>query len=402
MNILFLSLGKFSSLNEQNIYTDLLRCFVKNSDKVYAVSLKERRDQREMVFNKENGAELIRVKSLNIQKTSILEKGIATLLLTGKYKKAIKKHFSDIKFDLILYPTPPITLYGVVKYFKKRDSAKTYLMLKDIFPQNAVDIGLMKTTGLKGLIYKYFRKQEKNLYAVSDKIGCMSPANVDYILNHNPEIRKEKVEVLPNCVDIKKNSLSKEEKKQIRIKYELPLNKKIFVYGGNLGKPQGIPFIIDCLKAEKDNEEVFFLIIGDGTEYSKLEQYSNESRQNNFKLLKRLPSDDYNHVVASCDVGLIFLDHRFTIPNFPSRILSYMQVELPILACTDLSTDMGKIIEDNYFGCWCESNDVEGFSKTVKKICSCNLRELGINAKHYLIENYSSEVAFRILKDGLQ
>ena len=93
---------------------------------------------------------------------------------------------------MILYSTPPITFCGVVEYFQKRDNAKTYLMLKDIFPQNAVDLGMMKTTGAKGLIYKYFRKQEKKLYAISDRIGCMSQANVEYVLKDNPEVSKEK------------------------------------------------------------------------------------------------------------------------------------------------------------------------------------------------------------------
>ena len=94
-------------------------------------------------------------------------------------------YFADIKFDLILYSTPPITFYKAIEYVKKRDGAKTYLLLKDIFPQNAVDLGMMSKTGLKGLIYKYFRKKEKKLYAISDKIGCMSQANVDYVLKHN-------------------------------------------------------------------------------------------------------------------------------------------------------------------------------------------------------------------------
>ena len=84
-----------------------------------------------------------------------------------------------------------------MRYVKKRDGAKSYLMLKDIFPQNAVDLGMLQTTGLKGLLYKCFRKKEKKLYSLSDRIGCMSQANVDYILKHNPEIPKEKVEILP-------------------------------------------------------------------------------------------------------------------------------------------------------------------------------------------------------------
>ena len=123
------------------------------------------------------------------------------------------------------------------------------------------------------------------------------------------------------------------------------MDKKVFVYGGNLGKPQGIPFLIKCLESQKNNNQVYFLVVGDGTEYDELDDYYKKSHQENFKLMKRLPKEDYDTLVAACDVGMLFLDYRFTIPNFPSRLLSYMQAKLPVLACTDLNTDVGSVIE---------------------------------------------------------
>ena len=176
------------------------------------------------------------------------------------------------------------------------------------------------------------------------------------------------------------------------------MDKRIFVYGGNLGKPQDIPFIIECLKAEKDNEKVFFLIIGDGTEFNKLEQYSFDSSQTNFKLLKRLPIDEFDRVIASCDVGFIFLNHRFTIPNFPSRLLSYMQNGLPVLACTDASTDVGKAIVEGGFGWWCESKNVDSFKKVVEQATifskSVSFTKNEIN---YLVNHYSVESLYKMI-----
>lgn len=399
MNILFLALAEVSSFSDRGIYTDLIRELIRNGQDVFFVCATERRNKRKTTLIKqgENG-NLLKVKTFNIQKTNVLEKGIGMLAIKGRFIKAIKKYFKGIRFDLILYPTPPITLYGVVKYFKKRDNAKTYLMLKDIFPQNAVDLGMMKTTGFKGLIYKYFRKQEKKLYAISDRIGCMSPANVEYVLKHNPEVNKDKIEVFPNCIEVQDISLTDEEKKNIRIKYGLPLDKKIFVYGGNLGKPQGIPFIIECLKSEKDNNKVFFLIVGDGTEYLKLETYSKESKQENFKLLKRLPTDEFDIVLASCDIGLIFLDFRFTIPNFPSRLLSYMQAKLPVLACTDTASDIGETIIEGGFGWCCESNNINSFINCIS-LSLCDFSNKKNNSFDYLKKNYSTKLYyFNLLK----
>ncbi len=389
MNILFLNLLKFSSFEDRNIYTDFLRELIKKGDNVFAVCPSERRNKEKTNVRSFDNNAILTVKTFNIQKTNIIEKGIGTLSIKGRYIKAIKKHFKGVKFDLILYPTPPITLYGVVKYFKKRDNAKTYLMLKDIFPQNAVDLGMMSPTGIKGFIYRYFRKQEKRVYAISHSIVCMSPANVEYVLKHNPEVDPKKIGVFPNCIEVKEQVFSAEEKKAIREKYHLPLEKKIFVYGGNLGKPQGIPFVIECLKAEASNTDVFFLIVGDGTEYEKLERFYAESRQENLMLLKRLPPDEFDSVLAACDIGLIFLDHRFTIPNFPSRLLSYMQAGLPVIAATDTATDIGKTIVDGDFGWWCESDDVRKFVDLVNIAAGSDISAKSRNGINYLKEKYN-------------
>ena len=87
----------------------------------------------------------------------------------------------------------------MVRYLKnKNPKAISYLQLKDIFPQNAVDMGMF---GEKGVFNWYFRNKEKALYKASDFIGCMSPANVKFVLEHNPEIDAKRVEVAPNSIE---------------------------------------------------------------------------------------------------------------------------------------------------------------------------------------------------------
>ena len=397
MNVLFLTLLSFDSLQERTIYTDLLREFVKNGHQVYAISPVEKRQNQETHLIEEKNATILRLKIGNTQKTNIIEKGISTIMIEPTFKKAIRKYFSDVKFDLVLYSTPPITLVSAIEFVKRRDGAKTYLLLKDIFPQNAVDIGLMSTTGLRGLLYKHFRKQEKKLYSISDRIGCMSQANVDYVLKHNPEVDPNIVEVCPNSVDIVDKSVDSELRKKIRNKYGIPLDKNVFIYGGNLGKPQGIPFLIDCLKKCKYVEDAFFLIVGDGTEYGFLESYVKDEKPQNVKLMKRLPKEDYDTMVGACDVGLLFLDHRFTIPNFPSRLLSYMQAKLPVLACTDPNTDIGKVIVDGGFGWWCESNDSDSFFRCIKQVLIEIPYEHRERAIEYLKMNYTVLKSYSII-----
>lgn len=397
MNILFLTISPLPDLSGHTISLDLMHELKRNGHNVYAVGGLERKENRDTYVTEEAGCMALRVRIGNNKKANIIEKGITTVFLPKFYIKAIDKYFGDVKFDLVLYTTPPVTHYETVKHIKKRDGAKSYLLLKDIFPQNAVDIGMMQKGGVKGIIYKYFRRKEKKLYAISDRIGCMSKANVDYVLNHNPEVDPSKVEVCPNSVEIVDMRITDQERRELREKYNIPLDKKVFVYGGNLGRPQGIPYVIECLRAQSSNKDAYFLIVGDGTEYKKLEAFMDEAKPENVRLMKRLPKEDYDKMVSACDVGMIFLDHRFTIPNFPSRLLSYMQSGLPVLACTDPNTDVGKVIVDGGFGWWCESNDTEAFLAQVEKALNADLSEMGERAFDFLKDNFSVQKAAKII-----
>lgn len=395
MRLLFISLLDFNSFNDRSIYTDLLREFIRNGHDVYCISPAERRTG--VNTHLEENGHLLKLKIGNTQKTNIIEKGISTLLIEPQFKRAIKKYFSNIKFDLLLYSTPPITFANVVQYIKKRDGAKAYLMLKDIFPQNAVDLGMMQTTGMKGLLYKYFRKKEKKLYALSDRIGCMSQANVDYLLKHNTEIPREKVEICPNCIEVRDVRLFEQERMDMRDKYGIPKDKRIFVYGGNLGKPQDVPFIISCLKKCAELTEAYFVIAGTGTDRHLLEHYVKEEQPSHVKLFEYIPKEEYDQMIACCDVGLIFLDHRFEIPNFPSRLLSYMQAGLPVLACTDTSTDIGKVIVEGGFGWWCGSNCTQDFLEIVAYIDDEQIESMRQISLNYEENNYSVKRVYEMI-----
>lgn len=402
MNILFLGLSSFDSYEESELSLDLLREFIKNGHNVYSCMPIERRDKgKTHLIDEGEGKKILKVKTLNLQKTSLFEKGLAFITITGRFKRAINKFFKGVKFDLVLYPTPPITLCGVVEYIKKRDNAKTYLMLKDIFPQNSLDLGILKKSGIKGFIYRYFKKKEEKLYRVSDKIGCMSQANVDYLLQNNPEVPSDKVEICPNSIEVKDVCCSADERFELREKYVLPKDKKIFVYGGNLGKPQDVPFIIECIKQAKDVEDAFFFVVGSGTDYSLLDRFVNEEHPKNVAVKKWLPKEEFDKMLFSCDVGLIFLDFRFTIPNFPSRLLSYAQAKLPVICATDQVTDVGDVVEKNGFGWKCFSNDTEKFCETVKKACSTDLKNMGETALKFLKENYSAEGTYKIIENAV-
>ena len=405
MNVVFLTLSRISDIEGRGIYTDLMRKFRNEGHSVYVVSSCERRLRLGTSIIEKNGVQMLNVKTLNIQKTNLIEKGIGTLLLERQFRCAIRKYFKDIKFDLILYSTPPITFINVVKYLKKKNpDAVSYLLLKDIFPQNAVD---MRMFSKRSVFYHFFRDKEKALYKASDFIGCMSHANVEYLRAHNSYYQWWRVEEAPNSIELRDESLEPvESKDSIREKYGLPTSIPIFIYGGNLGKPQGIDYLIKCLDDNKYREDCFFVIVGNGTELPKLQEWydchqENETRKLNVKLIEGLPKEEYDQLVRACDVGLIFLDHRFTIPNYPSRLLSYLENKMPVICATDVNTDIGKIAELNGYGFWCESVKAIDFTVLVDRFLAEpeRIKKMGKRGYDYLKKNYQVEHTYEVIMD---
>jgi hypothetical protein len=394
MKILFLTLAKINSINDNSIYQDLFRKFHEEGHSIFILTPLERRFGQRTTLYQERGVTILKVWTPNIQKTNIFEKGFGTLLLEFLFKRAINKFFKSEKFDLIMYSTPPITFTRLVEFLKKEHHAKTYLLLKDIFPQNAVDLKIMSPSGL---IYNYFRSREIELYNLSDWIGCMSIENKNYILRHNPFLNENKIEVNPNSIYLTGvNNSTNFDKKLLNL---IPKNKTIFLYGGNLGKPQGIDFLLDVIMDSKYNSKAFFIVIGSGTEVKRIRKWFEKNKPNNALFINELKQLDYEIILQNCHVGLVFLNPNFTIPNYPSRILPYMKNKLPILFATDLNTDVGKEAELYDYGFWCESGNLIKFREFVELLTfNDKLRiNMGVNGYKRLKNDFNVNYSYNMI-----
>ena len=226
----------------------------------------------------------------------------------------------------------------------------------------------------------------------------MSPANVQYVIDHNPEVTPQKVELAPNSYEhVEPIKLSDEDRYALREKYHLPTDCPIFIYGGNLGKPQGIPFLIRCLDANANRQDCHFLVVGNGTEYGRMKAWYDEKKPKSISLFASLPKEDYDQLVRACDVGLVFLDYRFTIPNYPSRLLPYLMEKKPIIAATDPNCDMGTIAEANGYGFWCPSNDVNAFTASIDRMLHANMVEMGKVGYQYYRGNYTADHTYKAI-----
>lgn len=391
MNILLLTIAPKKS---QKMIRDLALELTKQQNNVFIVCPSDGENPTSRRFIKIDEIFYLFVNSgYSVGKVGFIKKVYNMLSVDGYFKRSLKRISKNLEFDLILYSTPPITLVNTIEWAKKYFNAQSYLMLKDIFPQNAVDLGMMKKTGLTGLIYKFFRNKEKKLYMLSDFIGCMSEGNRKYVLEHNNEIRSDSVGICVNSY--KEEPIKKVNVNSVREKYGIPVDRVVFLYGGNLGKPQGLDYFVEVLKDNINKPDRFFVICGSGKEQNKVVSFIEEYKPLNVIYMKNLNPDDFDILTCACDVGMVFLDNRFTIPNFPSRMLSIMLNGKPILAATDIATDVNEMIEDGDLGWWCESTRIEPMRKYIDDICKNPeiISEKGSNARRYFESHYTSEIS---------
>ena len=165
---------------------------------------------------------------------------------------------------------------------------------------------------------------EKQMLKTATRIGCMSQGNIDYIRKHNPYLRSDDVVYFPNTQDVA--DFQPPDRNAFEATYSIPKDACIFIFSGNMGKPQNIPFIQNALLRLKDTPRAFFIAIGSGTESKKLKKFIEENNIHNARFFEKLPRDEYERFAVNCDVGIVSLDPRFTIPNYPSKTLSYMNL----------------------------------------------------------------------------
>ena len=227
----------------------------------------------------------------------------------------------------------------------------------------------------------------------------MSLKNISYVKDHNPELDEGKLHLLLNWKDVDKYVKPDQVLKK---EYGL-INKFIAIYGGNFGKPQQLEFILDLAARIRYLDDVIFLFIGNGTEKQKIIERVERDRLLNVRIMNILPRNKYQELVRLCDIGLVNLSNRFTIPNIPSRTLSYWEAKIPILAAIDENTDFGTLLEQSGSGLSSISGDLDSYIKNFEKLYfDKNLRaKMGTNGYNYLIENCTTKQAFKIISDKI-
>jgi glycosyltransferase involved in cell wall biosynthesis len=387
MKVLFLMIAYPDVAENTNMYTDLTSEFQKNGHEVYVAAP----DNNSTGIFTEGNIKVLRIKTFPLFNTSVIRKGIANVLLPFQYKRAIIRLFNNIRFDLVVTPTPPITFIGTVASLKKKYGSRIYLILRDIFPQNAKDLGLIKNN----LVFSFFRNKEKKMYQIADSIGCMSQKNIDYVRAHNPNVDPKKLHLLPNWTRVIEKSGTRQD---IKSMYNLN-DKFVAIFAGNFGIPQKIEFLIEVAEIIVEKKDILFLLIGEGTEKNKIKKMVIDKDLKNVRILDQLPRKEYLELLNECDIGLVNLSEKFTIPNIPSRTLSYWSAKLPVLAATDKNTDYGETLNRCQGGLWSITGNKEAYITNLLKFYNNpELRKLmGENGYMHLINELNPERAYKTI-----
>lgn len=290
-----------------------------------------------------DGFKLIWVKTPKTKDVGYIRRVIAEFLSPYiVYFRLKSNSIIDEDCDGIIWYSPTIFFGPLISRLKIKYDCPAYLVLRDMFPDWLVDVGLIK----KRLPYYFFKLIEFNQYRLANIIGIQAPANFRYFNDGIFKRFKAKVELLWTWVTPSNTS----------IRCPIDLNKthlagrKIIVYAGNMGVAQDFDLIMELVSLYKSRSEVGFIFVGRGSEVERLKRMAALNSLGNILFYDEIDSNEIPALYAQCKIGLVALDPRHKSNNVPGKFLSYMESGLPVLARLNFGNDLIKVISENRVG----------------------------------------------------
>jgi glycosyltransferase involved in cell wall biosynthesis len=304
------------------------------------------------VFEKINNVLVLRISAFKTIDIGFIRRAVNEALLPFMMLNGLRKsdlHIDSI--DAVVWYSPTIFFGPFVQFIKKSSKCPSYLILRDIFPEWALDLGILR----KGLFYHFFKLVAKYQYSVADIIGVQTASNLKYFENWSKKPNR-KLEVLNNWL-----SPTSIQDLSISIAGSKLEGRKIFVYVGNMGIAQGMDILIELAESLKTRMDIGFLFVGRGTEVENLKQSVSDKQLDNTLFYDEIDSKEMPSLLALCHVGLVALDPRHKSHNIPGKFLTYIQAGLPVLGRINAETDLAKLIENENVGRVYVGGDISSF-----------------------------------------
>lgn len=333
-----------------------------------------------------NGVRVVRLRTPKTKDVGYLRRTVGEFLMPFAMLRNLRKTIlADEQWDGIAWYSPSIFLGPIVMALRKASNCPSYLIIRDIFPEWAVDMGLMGT----GLPYRFFKRIAKYQYSVADVIGVQSHGNLSYFagsLNTSPA----RVEVLHNWL-----SDSVDTGCSISIRNTSLKGRKIFVYAGNMGIAQGMGVLLDLAESLQARKDLGFLFVGRGSDASRLRQSASDRHLDNVMFFDEIDPDEIPGLYAQCHIGLVALDPRHKSHNIPGKFLSYMQSSLPVLASINPGNDLGEIIREKRVGEACIYTSAKALAALAEELILQldNDQQMKARCRTLALEMFSAEAA---------
>jgi len=332
----------------------------------------------------ESGFKVVRIKAGEIKSASLLLRACREVMLSRVMWRKGKDFFRQNPCDLIVYYSPTIFFGSLVTRLKRLYGCPSYLILRDIFPQWAVDAGVLRRGELA---HRFLEHMAKLNYNAATVIGVQTPANLEYF-SEQGLATKYRLEVLYNWAAKTNGHGLPGDGYRNRLGLK---NKIVFFYGGNIGVAQDLDNIVRLAETLRGEKNAFFLLVGDGSEVSRLKGIIAAKGLANIAILPPVDQDAYLEMLAEFDVGLVSLDRGLRTQNFPGKILSYMNQAKPILASINVGNDLKDLLEKHDAGLVCMNGEDEQFEIMARRLLTDQeLRaRLGRNARAMLENRFS-------------
>jgi glycosyltransferase involved in cell wall biosynthesis len=320
---------------------DLAQAYIEEGHQVTVIT-PDSTPKENIRITQQDGVRLVQVKAFETKDINYVSRTLAEFinpfLIWHKLKKSAE--FINTQYDGIIWYSPTIFWGPLIKRLKGQYKIKAYLILRDIFPDWALDLGLLE----KGVIYRFFKAVESFQYRQANVIGVQSPNNLNYFKKKNSGLNPN-LEVLWNWMgNIKASKCS------INLSKTKLAGKKIFIYAGNMGVAQEIDNIIYLAKMLRDMNDIGFVLVGRGTETERLKELVRNSKLNNFLFFDEIPSVEIPGLLGQCTIGLVTLDSRHLSHNIPGKFISYLSSGLPVIGIVNKGNDLAELVRSNRVG----------------------------------------------------
>lgn len=339
--------------------------------------------------------QVIRVKVPQNKNISYVQRAVSEALMPVYVVGALfRNRCLNNRWERVVCYAPSVFLGPITMALKRANRCSSYLIIRDIFPQWALDMGLMS----KGLPYYLLKVVERYLYAASDVIGVQTPGNMRYFSEWLGRKKGRRLEVLQNWLaEAPVNGCS------ISVERTTLSGRRIFVYAGNMGRAQGMDIVIDLADSFSNDDSVGFLLVGRGSEADRLKAESVNRGLDNMMFFDEIEPDEIPGLYAQCHAGLVVLDPRHQTHNIPGKFLSYMQAGLPVLATINPGNDLVKLIETKRVGIACLEVDVQSLQMAAYALLEMvrNEQELSSRCRALWQEMFSVEAVARQITGAL-